>query len=271
VNRAIDGVIDKIAGLVRRAGGQAQGQVLAAYRGIHFKVIWDAAAYQEALVKDLVGKPTFSAAAMRMAGSTKPDGSDVAQSVLEDRARVVTQMVTRTRNPRSVEQWWKGTAKMQFESEYLALLQRYVNTYAKFAEEVRNPASNSGKFLDIPFISTSKKAIHSARYAKGEKFVADAEKRTKGIVGRLFVYLFSVRDIQAQNPANIAELSAGKKIKLKARLIHEGEVTFSGSIPGKNLASQHDATGLQSSDQVAATGEQSARNKAAPQGGLREW
>ncbi|MEU1662229.1 HPC2 multi-domain protein [Streptomyces sparsogenes] len=245
--------------------------MLAAYRGIHFKVIWDAAAYQEALVKDLVGKPTFSAAAMRMAGSTKPDGSDVAQSVLEDKARVVAQMVERTRNPRSVEQWWKGSAKMQFESEYLALLQRYVNSYAKFAEEVRNPASKSGKFLDIPFISTSKKSIHSARYAKGEKFVTDAEKRTTGIVGRLFVYLFSLRDIQAQNPANIAELSAGKKIKLRARLIHEGEVTFSGSIPGKNLVSQHDATALQSSDQLAATGEQSARNKAASQGGLKEW
>ncbi|GGZ33464.1 hypothetical protein GCM10010387_29520 [Streptomyces inusitatus] len=243
--------------------------MLAAYRGIHFKLTWDPKAYQEILKQNLVGKPTFSAAAMRMAGSTKPDGSDVPESTLLEKAEIVVTMVEKTKSPRSVMQWWPGKLKMQFESEYFALLQRYINSYNKFSQEVKNPKIG-GKLMDVPFISTSKKAIHSARYAKGEKFAEAHEKRSDGIVGRLFVYLFSAADIQKQDPANISQL-AGNKIKLRARLIHEGEATFSGVVPGKNLVAQHDATAAETVQQLAEKGEQDARGKAEPQGGLKEW
>ncbi|MER7050166.1 hypothetical protein ABT391_35630 [Streptomyces jumonjinensis] len=243
--------------------------MLAAYRGIHFKTTWDDDAYREALKKDLVGKPTFSAAAMRMAGSTKPDGSDVPESELLAKAQIIAATVEKTKDPRSVERWWRSSGKQVFESEYLALLQRYINSYKAFAKEVKNPKIG-GTFMDIPFISTSKNSHHSARYAKGEKFTEAHEKRTSGVVGRLYVYLFSVQDIQKQDPANIAQI-AGTKIKLRARLISEGEVTFSGSIPGGNLVSQHDATATESSDQLGDKAKQDARNRAEAQGGLKEW
>ncbi|MFC5155012.1 HPC2 multi-domain protein [Streptomyces amakusaensis] len=243
--------------------------MLAAYRGIHFKLTWDPKAYQEILKQNLVGRPTFSAAAMRMTGSTKPDGSDVPESTLLEKAQIVVTMIEKTKSPTSVMQWWPGKLKMQFESEYFGLLQRYINSYNKFSQEVKNPKIG-GKLMDVPFISTSKKAIHSARYAKGEKFAEAHEKRSDGIVGRLFVYLFSVADIQKQDPANISQL-AGNKIKLRARLIHEGEATFSGVIPGKNLVAQHDATAAETVQQLAEKGEQDARGKAEPQGGLKEW
>ncbi|MFI9460366.1 hypothetical protein [Streptomyces xiamenensis] len=243
--------------------------MLAAYRGIHFKATWSSGDYDEAVKKDLTGKPTFSSAAMRMAGSSKPDGSDVPESELIEKAEIIAALVRRAKDPRAVEQWWPGAHKMEFESEYFALLQRYVNSYKKFSEEVKNPR-RAGKFVDIPFISTSKKSLHSARYAKGDKFIDDNERRIDGIVGRMFVYLFSAADIKRQDPANIEQLANGK-IKLRARLIHEGEVTFSGHIPGENLVAQHDATSEEAAEALAEKAEQDARSRANAEGGLKEW
>ncbi|MER5846896.1 hypothetical protein ABT126_07460, partial [Streptomyces sp. NPDC002012] len=244
--------------------------MLAAYRGIHFKVTWNSADYDKAVAESLVGKPTFSAAARRMAGSTKPDGSDVPEATLIEKAKIVCEMVKKTKDPRTVEQWWPGKEKMQFESTYLGLLQRYVNSYNKFEQEMKDPTR--GSFIDIPFISTSKNPLHSSRYAKGEKFIDESEKRTSGTVGRVFVYLFSLADIQKQDPANISQLAnPPKKIKLKARLIHEAEVTFNGIIPGENLAAQHDAKAEESPEQLAKNAAGSAQSLASSQGGLREW
>jgi len=183
----------------------------------------------------------------------------------------VQERVKETKEPASVRQSW-GAKKQQFDSVFLALLQRYVNTYEAFEKELKSPdLGKSSEFTSIPFISTSKHAAHAARYAKGEKFVSNKEKRALGIVGRVFVYLFSLRDLKHQDPANVQQLAGTNSIKVKARIIHEGEIAFTGSIPGDNLVSQHDAGADQSAEDVAKSAEQSASSKAQSQGGIKEW
>ncbi|MFI1028603.1 hypothetical protein [Streptomyces sp. NPDC020951] len=244
--------------------------MLAAYRGIHFKVTWKQKDYDAALVKNLVGKPTFSTAVRAMAGSRTPDGSDVPESTLIAKAQEVQEEVKKTREATSVKAWW-GNKQQEFDSLYLALLQRYVNSYSAFEKEIKNPKLVRSEFVDIPFISTSKNATHSARYAMGEKFTKEEERRTSGVIGRVFVYLFDAASIQQQNPANIAQL-AGGKILLKARLIHEAEVTFTGSIPGENLIAQHDATAGDTSASLAQQAKSTAESTATARGSkLKEW
>ena len=252
----------------------ADGMV-AAYRGIHFKSTWSAADYDRQLRQNLVGQPTFSAAARELAGSKTPDGSDVSDADKLAAAQLVQDRVKQTKDPTSVRQWWGGK-KQVFDSLYLALLQRYVNTYDAFTQELKNPdfdkiAGGGGLgFTTIPFISTTKKPAHAAAYAKGEKFIEEAEKRKTGIVGRVFVYLFSLMDLKAQDPANVEKLNDGK-IKVKARIIQEGEIAFTGSIPGENLVSQHDASATQATAAVADTAKKSAESLASGKGGLKDW
>jgi hypothetical protein len=85
------------------------------------------------------------------------------------------------------------------------------------------------------------------------------------------VYLFSLKDLKAQDPANVQALNAAGKVKIGPRIIHEGEVTFTGSIPGENLVAQHDASAGQSEATLANTAKGSARSQAAAQGGLKDW
>ncbi len=253
-----------------KTAGAVTGAV-AAYRGIHFKVTWSAETYDKVLRQNLVGKPEFSHAARELAGSKAPDGSDVDEADLIAAAQLVQEKVKETKNPASVKQWW-GNRKQSFDSLFLALLQRYVNTYEAFEKEMANPGTGSGKdmgFTTIPFMSTSKKAEHSARYALGDKFIADSEKRASGTVGRVFVYVFSLDDLAKQDPANVQELQDGGKVKIKARIINEGEVTFTGYIPGENRVAQVDALAGESEGGVADKARAAAASNAG--GGLREW
>ena len=245
--------------------------MLAAYRGIHFKITWDKAAYDKALITDLIGQPTFSAAAREIAGSTTPDGSDVPQADLLAAAELVQERMEQTKNPSSVKQWW-NKKQQDFDSVYLAMLQRYVNTYESFEKEMKNPpAAMSGlSFTSIPFISTSKRAAHAAAYAMGEKFIEDSEKRKAGTVGRIFVYLFDVAQLIEQNPADVQQLGDGT-LAIHPHIIHEAEITFTGSIPGENLVGQHDGLFGQKSDLLAKLAEQTAMSIAGKGGGLKKW
>ncbi|WP_433348873.1 phage tail protein [Micromonospora sp. CA-111912] len=252
-------------------GSEVRGAV-AAYRGIHFKRTWDPDTYDRTLQQKLVGKPEFSAAAREIAGSRTPDGSDVPEKDLTAAAELVQETVKKTKDPQAVRQWW-GSRKQQFDNLYLALLQRYINTYNAFEKELKDPSTKPGGmgFTTIPFMSTSKKAEHSAAYAKGEKFIDDKDKRTVGVVGRVFVYVFSLRQLQQQDPANVQELQNGGKVKIGPRIIHEGEVTFTGHIPGENRVAEVDAGEADSVSGVADKARAAADSHGAAEGGIREW
>src|SRR5919202_2269428 len=246
----------------------------ALYRGIHFKKNWNKEDYDAQLERNLVGEPTFSAAAREIADSQKPDGSDVSKADLEAAAKLVREKVELTKDPKSVRQWWNKKQQI-FDSLFLAMLQDYLNRYGQFEAELKkaqNGQYNSLEFISIPFISTSKKGAHAASYALGEKGTLKDNQRTTGtVVGRLFVYLFTAKELVEQGAVDIQELQKSGNVKIKARILKEGEVTFTGSIPGENLIAQHDAKPGDSAQGLGATVEQTAQQIAQNQGGLREW
>ncbi|WP_445628097.1 eCIS core domain-containing protein [Nostoc sp. DSM 114167] len=246
----------------------------ALYRGIHFKKNWNQEDYNTQLEKKLVGEPTFSAAAREIAGSKKPDGSDVSKSDLETAAQLVREKVEKTKDPKSVKQWWSNK-QQQFDNLFLAMIQDYVNRYDAFEKELQKAENGQYKnleFISIPLISTSKNAEHAARYAFGEKGTLKENQRTTGnVVGRIFVYLFTAQELIDQKAINIQDLQNQGKVKIKTRILNEAEVAFTGSIPGDNLVAQDDAQMSESPQRLGARANQTARQKAQSQGGLREW
>lgn len=246
----------------------------ALYRGIHFKKNWNQEDYNAQLEKKLVGEPTFSAAAREIAGSKKPDGSDVSKADLEASAQLVREKVEATKDAKSVKQWW-GKKQQVFDNLFLAMIQDYVNRYDAFEKELQKAENGQYKnleFISIPLISTSKNAEHAARYAFGGKGTLQDNKRTTGtIVGRLFVYLFTAQELVDQKAINIQDLQNQGQVKIKARIINEAEVAFTGSIPGKNLVAQHDAQINEDPGTLGDRAKKTAANQAQNQGGLREW
>jgi hypothetical protein len=245
--------------------------MVAAYRGIHFQADMDAKdpdAYKRAVATSLVGKPTFSVAALNLAGSRKPDGSDVSDDDKMVAAMYILDQVRQAKSTDPVRQWW-GKKQHLFDNMYLGLLQRFINSYDDFKEEAN--AGKAGGFAASPFISTSKDPAHAAQYAISGKFLPDEKVRKAGIVGRAAVYLFSLKKLAEQDPANVKKLDVEGKINVRARVIDEGEVTFSGSIPGENLVSEHDAPAGISKVELARRMRASAQDKAKAEGGLKSW
>ncbi|MEH2281901.1 MAG: DUF4157 domain-containing protein [Nostoc sp.] len=246
----------------------------ALYRGIHFNKNWNQEDYNAQLEKKLVGEPTFSAAAREIAGSKKPDGSDVSKSELETAAQLVREKVETTKDANSIRQWW-GDKKHIFDNLFLAMIQDYVNRQKIFEAELKKAEKGQYKdleFISTPIISTSKNAEHAARYAFGEKGTLKENQRTMGdIVGRLFIYLFTAKELVDQKAINIQDLQNQGKVKIKTRILNEAEVAFTGSIPGENLVAQDDAQMTEGPQRLGARANQTARQKAQSQGGLREW
>jgi hypothetical protein len=271
---AADAAIPPLLAVVRASTltpSEAVG-VLPAYRGIHFKKTWDETAYNRALEANLVGQPTFSAAAREIAKSNTPDGSDVPRADLEIAAVYVRDEIERTKNPASVKKWWGGKTQI-FDSLYLAMLQDFVNRKEDFEKELKNPPEQLSGLLfhTVPFISTSKEAPHAAEYAYSGKFLPDAEVRTVGVVGRIFVYLFDVAQLIEQDPANLQQIHGTGGVTFDYRILKEGEITFTGSIPGENLVAQHDARAITSAAGLAALATRTATTIAAGRGGLQKW
>lgn len=246
----------------------------ALYRGIHFNKNWNQEDYNAQLEKKLVGEPTFSAAAREIAGSKKPDGSDVSKSELETAAQLVREKVETTKDANSIRQWW-GDKKHIFDNLFLAMIQDYVNRQKIFEAELKKAEKGQYKdleFISTPIISTSKNAEHAARYAFGEKGTLKENQRTTGdIVGRLFIYLFTAKELVDQKAINIQDLQNQGKVKIKTRILNEAEVAFTGSVPGENLVAQDDAQMSEGPQRLGARANQTARQKAQSQGGLREW
>jgi hypothetical protein len=242
--------------------------MVAAYRGIHFKASMKPEEYRQAVAKSLVGMPTFSTAALKFAGGKEADGSDVSDDDKQVAAMYILDQVQKAKNPGVVRQWW-GNKKQEFDSMYLALLQRFINSYEKFAKEASE--GKAGDFSASPFISTTKKPAHAAAYAIRGKFMKEEERRTSGVVGRAMVYLFSLKQLAEQDPANVEKLNEQGKIKVKARIIQEGEVTFSGVIPGENLVAEHDAPAGITDEELGRRLRATATEKAKAHGGLKSW
>ncbi|MBW4659719.1 MAG: DUF4157 domain-containing protein [Drouetiella hepatica Uher 2000/2452] len=227
--------------------------VLPIYRGIHFlkaenHTAEDEKKYEDEL-KSQVGEPTFSAAALELAESQTFDGSDVKdKKVLEEAVKTVKVELKKKESKgesataKDVTSWWKP--KQPFNSEILVLLQRYINTYGKFKKELKEKKEKPYKglsFSAIPFISTSWRAKHPIKYALGASLNKELQPRRRqvGVAGRVSVYLFSGKELQEQNAANVRGLQEKEKISINHRKLHQDEVAFTGGIPGKNLVKQH--------------------------------
>jgi hypothetical protein len=186
---------------------------------------------------------------------------------------LVQEALANMRKSGEVKAYWttKG-GKDKFENLYLALLHRFAGQLKKFKSELANPpGSLEVPFKTSPFISTSKKAEHAVRYAQG-KLTEEERKRIEGVVGRVFVYLFDIKELAKQHAANLSDLSKLKKIAQDDRKAKEGEVTFTGAIPGQNLVDQMNVgADRKKEDSLAMEARAKARAKAAPMGGLLPW
>ena len=242
--------------------------MVAAYRGLHFKATWTQEQYDKTVATSLVGKPTFSAAAEKFAEDNAKPGTELSDDDKMTAALYILDEVKKAKTPSAVRQWWKPKTKV-FDSIYHALLMRYINSYEAFHEDAA--AGKAGGFSTSPFISTSKNPVHAARYALTGKFLKEHEIRKTGTVGRAFVYLFSLKRLADQDPANVKQLRDQGKILLRARLVHEGEVTFSGAVPGENLVSEHDAEAGVTAEELGGQMQKSAADKASAEGGLKSW
>jgi hypothetical protein len=69
----------------------------------------------------------------------------------------------------------------------------------------------------------------------------------------------------------VQKLDDQGKIKVNTRIINEGEVTFSGVIPGENLVAEHDAPAGIKEAELARRLRTSAAEKASGEGGLKSW
>lgn len=123
-------------------------------------------------------------------------------------------------------------------------------------------------------------ASHAARYALGKKMNAELaaliRRIDKGaIVGRVFVYVFTKGQLTAQNAIDVRALrgptpGAGP-IRIRGYVFREGEVTFTGTIPGENVVGQTDARGGESETRVADRAQDIAHGSPAAKGGLQRW
>lgn len=83
--------------------------------------------------------------------------------------------------------------------------------------------------------------------------------------------MFTAQQLLDQKAINIQDLQNQGKVKIKARILNEAEVAFTGSIPGENLVAQHDALNPANPANLANNARKTATQKAQHQGGLREW
>ncbi|MFM7364288.1 MAG: hypothetical protein ACKO11_07280, partial [Cuspidothrix sp.] len=166
----------------------------------------------------------------------------------------------------------KATLK-GFENMFYVSIHQYVNDKKQFLQELsnlKNGRYTGLKFTKIPFISTSKVAQEAAKYAFG-KAQDQKDVREEGVVGRIFIYLFSIKEEVKQGTLNIEKLHKENKISRREWNKGEAEVTFTGSIPGENLVGYHNADISQTPEVLGSQAEQTAKDKAANMGGLYQW
>jgi hypothetical protein len=244
------------------------------YRGIHFESTMTEDEYKQVLAKKYKGETQFSEAVRSLADSKRPDGSDVPKERLDAAMSVIEAALAKEmRSPPASPSWTVSkAARKEFDNRFLALLHLYVNDLAKFKDVMKVGGKEAVRlgFAKSPFISTTKSAVHAARYALGQKATKPEAMRTEGVVGKIFIYLFKLADLpkaQAVDPvklANEAKIGIGRKI-------HEGEVTFVGAVPGENLEADMEVHGFREEAAIAKRAAEIAGQKAGAHGGLVKW
>ncbi|GAB5900519.1 hypothetical protein OKHIL_63280 [Mycolicibacterium mageritense] len=250
--------------------GKVTGAV-ALYRGIHYDLQMTEDEYKAARTKKLSEHADFSAATRELAGSKKPDGSDVPEERLIEAAKLVQISLAAERKPEDFKPPWplSAGARSKFASRFNGLLHLFIEDIAKFRDALadKDPqrALNLG-FTKIPFISTSREPRPAVKYALG--LIAGEHQRTKSehFVGKVYIYLFKVADLARQHAVDPAKLAKEGKIGLNFMRKFEGEVTFMGSIPRENLVDHLGVYADGNVEQYAKGAKEKAQKKAAPDG-----
>ncbi|WP_062056997.1 eCIS core domain-containing protein [Aquimarina longa] len=243
--------------------------VLALYRGIHYYALYDDKAEKEKVINNVAAEQDFSNAVFDILGKDR-FSEDVTYEEKLAAAKIVVEELMAKKTKVDVKTWW-GSRKT-VSSHFYALLQRFVNSRATFIKEIKERKRDSYKgfsFTSLPFISTTKTASRSAAYAMNE--VSPKEDQIEKfedfdstlLVGKLFVYLFKVDDLEALKAEDIRALKDSGKIYPHARFSKaDKEITFPGFIPKENKVDTINATAGDSVSGLAAKGEKAAKNKA---------
>jgi|GEM_PF-2734598 len=254
--RELDAEIRSLTNALANLGGKRGTKgALAIYRGIHFGTNLDTTTYSQIVNSNMVGEGDVSSHIRR----------------LEENRGSMTPRERRTAIQAVVTQLSK--IKRDDEPHFFEMVELYVNNYNQFVTEIS--AAHSGRYsghgwLDIPFISTSRNASQAASYALGNKFSSSGVKRSNPseTVGRVFVYLVTVKQLEKAKALDIPALhQKGKIVVSKPEILDEGEHLFPGTVPNGKVA-QIDARGGESVGSLNIKANKAAEAEAIREGGL---
>jgi len=266
---------------------------VAVYRGLHFKATWSPEKYQEELNKIVVGTPTFSSAAWEIAIRVARTPNPTTEQLEEAAAAVDTELDqmrdfqdkdkpgnlnkyqhrdggTRPREDGEDEHFTRKGRR--YLNQFAAALSLYINNQKEFEKNLAKAEGGdfgARPFVTVPFISTSKSATQAAKYAKG-KVQPEADVRTAGTVGRMYVYVAPLERMRAIGAVDVVE-SHPNEIYICEWRFGEQEVTYMGSIPGDFLVAQDLVQAGEDDGTVAGRAETLAAQHAAPHGGLKDY
>jgi hypothetical protein len=154
-----------------------------------------------------------------------------------------------------------------------------LNEIKKKKEEMKNSPGSSvpSAYGDMqpeitanPFISTSLNATKAAEYSLGTQHKpAGMEQRKAGKVGRVQIFVASVKELVAEGTYSIDDLSKTTgKIKIRKNF-SESEITFAGSIPGNFMKGVLDVQAGESAGDIGSRAKGRAATAAAAFGGLK--
>jgi hypothetical protein len=267
---------------------------VAAYRGLHFKKTWGEAKYRKEIALIVKDTPTFSSAtyevAIKIAGR-----EDVSVAELMQAAAIVQADLDRMAKyqdkdkpgnlkkythreggnmPRQPgeDEFFSRSKGRKYLNQLAAALSLYINNQKEFEKNLKQAeAGDFGglHFIKVPFISTSKSPTEAAKYAKG-KVQEEADVRTDGTVGRMYVYVAPLAEMQAIGAVDVVE-SHPNQIYVCEWRFGEKEVTFNASIPPQFLRGQTLVNGDESEEDAGQKAKAVAESEAAAFGGLKDY
>ena len=276
----------------RKRIDRAQGAV-AVYRGLHFRKTWSDEKYKDEIGKLVKGTPTFSSAvyeiAIRVAKSEKVtteqlyEAFEVVQQDLKKMERY--QDKDKPENKRKYQHREGGTRPREagederytrkgrdYLNQLAAALSLYINNQKEFEKQLQKAEEGDFAglhFVKIPFISTSKSPSEAAKYAKG-KVQEEADVRTEGTVGRIYVYVAPLKQMQEQGAVDVVE-SHRHAIYICEWRFGEKEVSFMGQIPPQFLRGDTLVQADQSAEAAGQEAQKIAEAEGAKFGGLKEY
>jgi hypothetical protein len=267
---------------------------VAAYRGLHFKRTWSAEKYQKEIELIVKSTPTFSSAtyevAIKVAGREDVTTEELIQAaavVQADLDRMAAfQDKDKPGNIRKYAHRQGGALPRQpgedevfsrpkgrkYLNQLAAALSLYINNQKEFEKNLQlaeNGEFGGLHFVKIPFISTSKSPTEAAKYAKG-KVQEEGDVRTEGTVGRMYIYVAPLAQMQAIGAVDVVE-SHPNQIYVCEWRFGEKEVTFNASIPPQFLRGQTLVAGDQAEEDAGQKAKVVAESEAAAFGGLKDY